>query len=632
MRALSFAFVAVISMPSLAGAQRPSLFDSDSHFVQMDRHALVPDRVRAICPSAHPRDFNALIKEQDDFVDSVQKRNAPASAWLGLACRRALLYAMGAPGREGPMMVAGGSWLSAAVDEAVEALTREPANLRAAQLLSAIGLEVVPTRQPAADEREHLPRDHVWVNAIPAIVPRMAGLIYRAVQLGVRDSSVLRACTSLMFDAGDAGTAHDCSIRALALGTDSTWHLLRLTWLAVLRSDTTGAERLFASAMRAAHNPDARAEVGWHFEFPCQKEHGCTPGGMLTFRLSMDEKVRWLNANDSVADAWFATRLAGIVAGDTVCWIDGSCHGNTPRAPVKRTRDDTPLARDLVSHFSNLSYAAATFRACWPIDGATLRVVPCAATLNPYDDIPIDVAAQIDHLWDPATGNPVDLLPYMIVGNDLAAKDSAGVRTAFVDLALRRWGGGSTRDTAIRLALSLPLHGPKHPAFTGLMVMPTVAGLDAWSLMATQVELRHGGVYQDNKAPLDAGPLVLSDIVLGMASQGLVWETGGRKIVLAPQGVVARNEPVQLYYQVKSDGDRAGTRTRVSVFPEGADRATAKPAMQIAFDSPMRRGLNEVERELGVAKLTSGKYWIDVEVTDAATHVTSRRSVRMYVK
>ena len=156
MRTLSLAFIVVISMPALAGAQRPSLFDSDSHFVQIDRRARVPDRVRAICPSAHPTDFNALIKEQDQFVDSVQKRNAPASAWLGLACRRALLFAMGAPGREGPMMVAGLSWVSVAVDEAIEVLTRDPANLRAAQLLAAIGSEAVPRRKAAADERHQI--------------------------------------------------------------------------------------------------------------------------------------------------------------------------------------------------------------------------------------------------------------------------------------------------------------------------------------------------------------------------------------------------------------------------------------------------------------------------------------------
>ena len=152
--------LAYLVLPTVsAHAQQVQLFDRDSHFVQIDRHALAPERVRAVCPSAYATDYGALIKEQDAFVDSVRKPNAPATAWLGLACRRALLFAMGAPSREGPMMRLGTPWISAAIDEVVEALTREPANRHAAQLLAAIAFEVVPARIPAGEEREGDSRD-----------------------------------------------------------------------------------------------------------------------------------------------------------------------------------------------------------------------------------------------------------------------------------------------------------------------------------------------------------------------------------------------------------------------------------------------------------------------------------------
>ncbi len=613
-----------------AHAQQVQLFDRDSHFVQIDRHASVPERVRAACPSAHATDYGALIKEQDAFVDSVRKPNASATAWLGLACSRALLFAMGAPSREGPMMRLGTPWISAAIDEVVEALTREPANPHAAQLLAAIAFEVVPARMPAGEERE----GDRWtlthhLEVTPPIVPRLANLLYRAVKLGVADSGVLRACTSLMFDAGDIATAHECSGRALALGSDSTWHLLRLTWLAVLRRDTTSAKQFFTAALRSAHAPSARAELGWHLESPCLPHNACSPTGLLAFHLPNADKGQWLVTPDSLVEQWFAAQLVEAARGDTTrFWRGEQGPWTQVRSAIRGGANWSALVRHLVAHFADVSYAGATFRACEVVN---VTNPPCWTTLIPYGRAPLELVAQVDHLWDPATGSPIDLLPYTIVGTDLAAHDSAGRRTALVNLELRRWGGAGASDTTIRESLALPPHTPKHPAFTGYIVVPTLSGLDSWSLMASQVELRQGGVFQDGKAPLDSGPLVVSDLVLGMASQGLVWETGGRQVVLAPQDMVARNEPVRLYYQVKSDIDRVSVRTTLRLFPEGADRATTKPAMQIAFETPIRRGLNEIERELSVTQLASGRYWFDIEVVDTGADVTSRRSVVMYL-
>ncbi len=631
LRSVALALASCTLLTVSTPAQRVQLFDRDSHFVQIDRHAVVSERVRAICPSAHPTDYGALIKEQDAFVDSVRPRNAPATAWLGLACRRALLFAMGATGREGPMMPPGKPWVSVAVDEVVEALSREPGNQRAAQLLAAIAFEVVPARLPAGEERE----GDRWtlthrLEVTPPIVPRLANLLYQAVRLGVADSAVLRACASLMLDAGDTGTAHECSRRALALGSDSTWHLLRLTWLAVLGRDTTVAKQFFTAALSSAHAPAVRAELGWHLESPCRPHNVCSPTGLLAFHLPYADKVQWLVTPDSLVGQWFAAQLLEAARGDTTRFWRGERGPLTQvRSAIRGPANWSALVRHLVAHFADVSYAGATFRACEVVN---VQNPPCWATLAASDRTPLEVVAQVDHLWDPATGTPIDLLPYTIVGHDLAAHDSGGQRTALVNLELRRWGRAGASDTTIRLSLALPPHTTKHPAFTGYIVVPTLSGLDSWSLMATQAELRPGGVYQDSKEPLDSGPLVVSDLVLGMASQGLAWQTGNRQVVLAPQDVVARNEPVQLYYQVKSDIDRVSVRTTLRLFHEGADRATTKPAMQIAFDTPIRRGLNEIERELSVTRLASGRYWFDVEVSDTAAHVMSRRSVVMYLK
>ena len=354
------------------------------------------------------------------------------------------------------------------------------------------------------------------------------------------------------------------------------------------------------------------------------------PPGCWLFTFPTHDKGQWLVTPDSLVEQWFAAQLVEAARGDTTRFWRGERGSVTQvRSAIRGSANWSALVRHLVAHFADVSYAGATFRAC---EVVSVQNPPCWTTLIPYGRAPLELVAQVDHLWDPATGSPIDLLPYTIVGNDLAVHDSAGRRTALVNLELRRWGRAGASDTTIRLSLALPPHTPKHPAFTGYLVVPTLSGLDSWSLMASQPELRQGGVFQDDKAPLDSGPLVVSDLVLGMASQGLAWQAGQRRVVLAPQDMVARNEPVQLYYQVKSDIDRVNVRTTLRLFAEGADRATTKPAMQIAFDTPIRRGLNEIGRELSVAQLASGRYWFDVEVVDSSAHVTSTRSVVIYLK
>lgn len=613
--------------PAGAGAQLPPLFDRDSHFVQLDRRAAVPDRVRTICRSSHPMDYAALIKEEDALVDSVERHNASATAWVGLACQRALLFAMGAPGREGRMMLPGASWVSAAIDEAGEALWRDPSDERAARLLAAIGFELVPARIPAGEERSGDPLTP-RPDAPPAIVPRLANQLYRAVQLGVHDPAVLRACTSLMLDAGNTATAHDCSMRALALGSDSTWHLLRVTWLATVHDDTATAKLAFATALRSAHDADSRAEVGWHFEDPCRPHLACTPIGFLAFNLPSADKISWLQMPDSAAALWVTTSLDQAARGDTTPYWRGERGSWTQsEPPLRASRDWSVLVRHLVAHFTSVSYAGATFRPCLVV---ILPEPPCWATLNPYGSPPVEVVAQVDHLWDPATGIPTDLVPYTIIANDLATHDGPGGPVATVDVLFSRWGDRGTRDTAMRLSLQLANGSAKHRAFTGYIVVPTAGGLNGWSLMMTQAELRSGGVYQDAKPALDSGALALSDLVLGASSQGLAWKPGGQEIVLAPQGTVLRSEPVELYYQVKSKADIASARTTIAVYPEGSD--STAPAMHLAFDGPIHRGLNEVERGLVVSRLASGRYLFEVEVADPARQVTSRRSVLMYVK
>lgn len=596
---IGFAAVAgagLLLAPLSVRAQVP-VFDRNGYFVQQDSHLRVVSRVRALCPSPHATDVAALIRDNTVLADSVEHDRASVDHLLDLACVRALLFADGAPARSGPLLPSGMSWLSATVQHLDDALDLDPGNRRAAGLLAVLGPEAVPLHAPAADETASTGSTApAPLFVTPASTLHIAERIYRAVEDGVDDPPVLRACTSLMLDAGDAGTAHDCSMRALDRGVDSTWHLLRLAWLAAVRRDTAWAVRLVTLAMRAAHDSAARAEIGWHLERDCPHGGGwtlaCRARG-LTDSLTPVERAAWLAMPDSAARRFFGT--------------------------------PTPTA--VVQHFLNVSYGAGTFRVCLPTDPRVAPNYPCWGTLAPAGGNAIDVTAQLDRLWDPATGEAVTLVPYAIAPNALP-HDAMGVT---LDSWFRQWNGSGERDS-MRITTRDVRARVAHPVFAGFLVRPAVSGHVGWSLMTVQSDLHHGGVFQEDKPPLDTGAIAVSDLVLGQEAQQAIWWIHGEKIPLAPQGVLRRANPVHLYFQIRSGRPRDTVQMRLVLYPAGADRSTATPAMQVTFNGRLARGINEIARDIDVAaSLKPGAYWFEIGVRDPSTGEESSRATVMYL-
>ncbi len=579
-----------------AQAPRP-LLDRDSNFTQIDSHDLVVPRIREVCSSRHPTDYEMLLQEDDALADSVYDNPSSASLLTDLACRRALLFALGAPSRAGTLLLPGTSWIGAAVGHLDHALDIDPTNARAAALLAALGPEAFPVHKPAAGEHQHKVFVDPTVFTTPDIAFAIAARLYRAIAGGVRDPLVLRTCTSTMIATGDEASAHDCSMRALSLGQDSTWHLLRLAWFAALGGDTTETALLFDAARRSAHDSSARAELGWHLVTGCPHAKGwmlaCRTHPLIDGGLAYAQRVAWLTMSDSSAEAWFQSAA--------------------PHA-------------DVVGHFIGLSYGGGTFRLCLVV--SVLQPYPCAAELAPTTVPAFDVVAQVDRLWDPATGAPITLVPYA-VGMNRQPHDSAGDVAGF-DLSFRQWNTAAAQD-AFDARIDVPRGAPPHAVMTGFLVRPGLVGQVGWSMMVTGADLTRGGVYQDDKAPLDSGTLALSDLVLGQEGQGNPWALHGRDIPVAPQGVLLRGAPVALYVQVRSTTARDPVKVRVVLLPRGTAPTGLNPALQIAFDATVHAGISEIARQLDVSSLKPGAYWFEIRITDAVTHDSSTRGTMMFM-
>src|SRR5262249_9482708 len=161
--------------------------------------------------------------------------------------------------------------------------------------------------------------------------------------------------------------------------------------------------------------------------------------------------------------------------------------------------------------------------------------------------------SNLHRLWDPITLQPISLVTWALRLDDLSIQESDSMRTAVVDLDLRRWdpGAGLWTDTTIIKRLIIPDKTSKRSHVTGFTILPATAGITSWSLVARQPDRRRGRVY-DTGGPLLSTPLALSDLVIGAESEGLVWNNRGASIALAPLDGVNRRESVQLYYQIKS--------------------------------------------------------------------------------
>jgi hypothetical protein len=213
----------------------------------------------------------------------------------------------------------------------------------------------------------------------------------------------------------------------------------------------------------------------------------------------------------------------------------------------------------------------------------------------------------------------------------LRDEDSTGI-TATMAVTLRQWNPADAEwrstDFVRRLRLPARLRNSSH--LTGYLVTPGSAGTGAWSLVVTQGEDYRGRAWADRLAPLGNGSLVLSDLILGAASQGQVWTTtGGSTVPLGPLGAFTRTEPVSLYWQVRSAAAHEAARITVTLHRIGA-RGDARPALEVAFEGRVAAGLSEWQRDLGVQHLDDGEYRLEVAI--AVGDLVTRRHARLLLR
>lgn len=242
----------------------------------------------------------------------------------------------------------------------------------------------------------------------------------------------------------------------------------------------------------------------------------------------------------------------------------------------------------------------------------------------------ITTLARLHRVWDPASGAVLGVVPWAVRTQDVAERRDT---TTTFTLTVRQWdpGTGAWLEAAIPRALRLPRDRPSDGYLTGHAVVASGVGVSAWSVVAAQDTTAWGRAWADRAAPLGGASLTISDVILGAESQGQRWRTtGGTEVPLAPLGAFDRNEPMTLYWQVRSATARDELRTTVALYK--TDARSEDPALQIAFTGRVAAGLTEELREVGIGRLDGGRYRVEVVLTDPSDGATVRRSGELLVK
>jgi hypothetical protein len=391
------------------------------------------------------------------------------------------------------------------------------------------------------------------------------------------DSALLRACTATMLLARRDAAAQSCIDRALKNGRDSTWQLLRAAWLDVQRGDTTTARVAFTAAIRAAHDPWSRADVGWHFERAHEPATVAPPPANTRSQRMLDslqtvgraEKVAWLQLPDSLTRSWLQVQ--------------------TQTYPGRRSWHE--MDAGLAAHFRGLTLGPrGDFKSCVAGEDAAPPCPVLAEGMTVF-------SAVRWRLWDARTLAPVSAVAVRLDRSQDAQKS----------LALTLYQPSDCGSAGDRREVVVPLRLADTSTMRGSFMVGRAGSCDHWEVRV----YRPGTTAWVASATSDlladpAGDLAVSDLVIG--TRPVTW-TDSAATVFEVTPVFQRTAPVNIYLQMLAGRRLDSVSIGMTVQATTGDRASL---LNIASRSSLSRGLTEYSRSIDLSRFPPGVYQLQI--------------------
>lgn len=560
-----------------AAAQSPDLPIVDNHgnFRRIDDQPIGRQRIQQLCGVPGLATTSQLAAVEHRRADSATAQKS-SDAWYQLACARALLFARGARAREGLLMPIAASWARGST-AALE------------QAMAMLGDHSLPSRLLGILALEALPGDGLGERVGPDLVVT-AEKFSAPIAVGVRDSVTdpyfLRGCVAVGLHLADRSTAETCGYRALAAGHDSTWHFLRLAWIAFRAKQLPLGGNLFELAVTTAHDSATRAELGWHM-FGRNVGHWNQVQYMQSWqRMAPEEVTALFTLPDSSLLGWVRQRNRELDA------ITGNYGDRVAR------------------HFLTLIPSRSAFNTCLPV--ASGRTCYFYGQLR-FDLQALPADAALFRMIDPRSHAPLLLVPITAKPGKASALDALPAMTAEVSIwsaATNRW---SSRITTVK-------GGSPVSTVVGL---PDPGGPLAWRVNAVGGN-DHFATLRGESTALSA-PFGISDPVLGTEGSGLSWDVAGRTVWLSSSLRFDRKRPIELYLQMWRDS--IVPEVRVELTMRDAEEKAAPPKLQVGFVEPLKTPFSELVRTLDFSRLAKGRYRLGLRVSSQAGMKLAEREI-----
>lgn len=238
-------------------------------------------------------------------------------------------------------------------------------------------------------------------------------------------------------------------------------------------------------------------------------------------------------------------------------------------------------------------------------------IVPLALALQVLAGAPqfqphiysVRVQASALRLWDPATRQAVVVVPYAVaLDGHLNRNDSARVPLTFE--AQPTDGKRDRQDTTLTFT-----RASTHTE--DFLVAPMLASRLRLSLRLDAGKGGTDGRWADSVVAIQPDSVMLSDVIIGpMHGTPRAFD----KIALLPRLVAERGETLEVAVQAWSTSDHPDARASLRVLRIEGVEQVPEQVVSIAFDQPLRMGLNTITKQIDPTRLLGAQYLYRYEV------------------
>ncbi|MBL0178580.1 MAG: hypothetical protein IPP98_05555 [Gemmatimonadetes bacterium] len=461
-------------------------------------------------------------------------------------------------------MPIGTSWARGILAALEQAMTLRGKDDRAARLLGMLALETLP----ADGEREKVSPDAVMRPET------FAAPIAVGVRDSVTDPYFLRGCVAVSLHLADRSTAEKCGYRALKVGHDSTWHFLRLAWIAFRAKQLPLGENLFELAVTTAHDSATRAELGWH---------------LFGRNVGKWNQVQYMHSWQRMTPAE-VTALFTLPDSSLLGWVR------------QRNRELDAITGNygdrVARHFLTLVPSTSAFNTCLPV--ANGRTCYFYGQLR-FDLQALPADAALFRIVDPRSHASLLLVPITAKPGKASTVDALPAMTAEVSIWSAATNTWSSRMDTVK---------DRSPV-SAVVAVADPGGPLAWRVNAVGRD-DHFATLRGDSPPLST-PFGMSDPVLGVEGSDLSWALGSRTVWLSSSLRFDRKVPIELYLQMWRDS--TVREVRIELEMRDAEAEEAPPMLQVKFSQSLDTAFSELTRTLDFSRLGKGKYRLTLRVT-----------------